>query len=49
MAILSTPSRLSEPHGQALIAAFRAEAIPDRQIDELMGLCNDVLAETNVV
>ena len=47
MAILSTPSRLSDPHGQALIAAFRAEAVPDRQNDELISVCNGVLAEKN--
>lgn len=49
MAILSMPSRLNDPQSQALIAAFRADAVPDRQIDELMGLCNDMFAETNVV
>lgn len=35
----------SDPHGQAPLAAFRSEAVIDRQIDELIGLAKGVLAD----
>ena len=36
------------PHGQAPVAAFRSEAVIDRQIDELIGLAKGVIADGNV-
>ena len=34
-----------DPHGQAPLAAYRSEAVIDRQIDELIGLAKGVVAE----
>lgn len=37
-----------EPHGQAPLPAFRAAAVRDRQVDELIGLVKGVLADGQV-
>ncbi len=37
--------RAHDPHSQAPPAAFRSEAVVDRQIDQLIGLYKGVLAE----
>ena len=48
MGVLSLlAQRAHDPHGQAPLAAFHSEAVVDRQIDELISLCNGVLAEKN--
>jgi len=39
--------RAHDPHGQAPPAAFRSEAVVDRQIDQLISLCKGVLAQKN--
>jgi NAD-dependent DNA ligase len=37
-----------DPHGQAPLAAYRSEAVIDRQIDELIGLAKGVVADGHV-
>ena len=48
MGVLSLlAQRAHDPHGQAPPAAFRSEAVVDRQIDRLISLCKGVLAQKN--
>jgi hypothetical protein len=48
MGVLSVlGQRAHDPHGQAPPAAFRSEAVVDRQIDPLISLCKGALAKKN--